>query len=110
MPSPALIAFCVFAVISFVAITTQLCLCIRALRTASTDGSSKPPLAPSEVPKLNPKLTAAILDAGADLEAPPPRTPDRRRSPGRRYRTSRSSSYRNCPPLSPVREVESAPE
>ena len=115
MPSPALVAFCVFGVISFFAVTAQLFMCIFALRAAEMPGGAeKPTTTPATA--LGP-LTAQILDAGADLEAPPPRTPERHRSsrsPARRGRSGAGRvpgtrrSYRACstrhPPLSPVSE------
>ena len=115
MPSPALVAFCVFGVISFFAVTAQLFMCIFALRAAEMPGGAeKPTTTPATA--LGP-LTAQILDAGDDLEAPPPRTPERRRSsrsPARRGRSGAGRvpgtrrSYRACstryPPLSPVSE------
>ena len=115
MPSPALVAFCVFGVISFFAVTAQLFMCIFALRAAEMPGGAeKPTTTPATA--LGP-LTAQILDAGADLEAPPPRAPERHRSsrsPARRGRSGAGRvpgtrrSYRACstrhPPLSPVSE------
>ena len=115
MPSPALVAFCVFGVISFFAVTAQLFMCIFALRAAEMPGGAeKPTTTPATA--LGP-LTAQILDAGADLEAPPPRAPERHRSlrsPARRGRSGDGRvpgtrrSYRACstrhPPLSPVSE------
>ena len=112
MPSPALVAFCVFGVISFFAVTAQLFMCIFALRAAEMPGGAeKPTTTPATA--LGP-LTAQILDAGDDLEAPPPRTPERHRSsrsPARRGAgrvPGTRRSYRGCstrhPPLSPVSE------
>ena len=116
MPSPALVAFCVFGIISIVAITVQLFMCIFALRAAEAPGGEKPVVTARPATALGP-LTAQILDAGDDLEAPPPRTPERHRSsrsPARRGRSGAGRvpgtrrSYRACstrhPPLSPVSE------
>ena len=116
MPSPALVASCVFGIISIVAITVQLFMCIFAMRAAEAPGGEKPVVTARPATALGP-LTAQILDAGADLEAPPPRAPERHRSsrsPARRGRSGAGRvpgtrrSYRACstrhPPLSPVSE------
>ena len=42
MPSPALVAFCVFGVISFFAVTAQLFMCIFALRAAGRGAGRVP--------------------------------------------------------------------
>ena len=96
MPSPALVAFCVFGVISFFAVTAQLFMCIFALRAAEMPGGAeKPTTTPATA--LGP-LTAQI-STPADLEAPPPRRPSD---------AAARSSARGAPAACPARAAPTA--